>query len=48
MRGNIYNVYVPSLSPPMLCIGSATIMTGNEHAQRFVDALCLSIRNKHY
>ncbi len=46
MRGNIYNVHVPSLLPPMLCIGSTTITTGNKHARRFVNALCLSIRNK--
>jgi hypothetical protein len=37
---------VLSLLPPMLCIGSTTITTGNEHARQFVNALCLSIRNK--
>jgi hypothetical protein len=33
VRRNIYNVYVPLLLPPMLCIGSTTITTGNEHAR---------------
>ena len=43
MRGALYDVYVPSLLPPMLCIGSTTITTSNEHARQFVNALCLRL-----
>ena len=48
VRGNIYNVYVPLLLLPMLCIGSTTITTGNKHAQQFVNVSCLRLTNKYW
>jgi hypothetical protein len=36
VRGDTYHVYVPSLSPLMLCIGGITITTGEHHVRRRV------------
>ena len=41
--GTIYDVHVPLLSPPMLCIGGMTVTTGEHHGRRFVDASCLRV-----
>ena len=35
MRRIIYNVYVSSLLPLMLCIGSTTVMTGEHQGSGF-------------
>ncbi len=47
LRGDIYNLYVRWLSPPVLCIGGTTITSGYDWVQRFVDSLCLRLANKH-
>ncbi len=46
MRGDIYNIYVPSLLPLLLQSGM-TIMTSKDQKQQFIDAWCLRLTNKH-
>ncbi len=46
VRGDIYDVYVPLLLPPMLCIGCKAIATGDHWARQFVDALWPKLLSK--
>jgi hypothetical protein len=40
MKGDIYNVYVPSLLLLMLCIIGRAVASSNHRARLFFDALC--------
>jgi hypothetical protein len=37
-KGDMYNVYVWWLSPPVLCIGSTAITSGYDQVRQFVDS----------